>query len=183
MTMQTSAQKAPDVQKDERTQPLARYLEQQPNSVRSTHKLMQGLQLASLLLPAAAVVVAIVVIVDNASLPSGAIPAALFAIPATFGLWIFLFGLHAVLIKAFPPLVFMVGRLKGPNGPLGFATGRLAVRWGVFVMVVALVDIALWGMGAYAFFNPDILTILIPCIIVCSIGIGLARSWLRKQPA
>ena len=48
-------------------------------------------------------------------------------------------------------------------------------------MVAAVADVALWGMGAYAFFNPDIFNILVPCIIVYSIGAGLWASWFRKQ--
>jgi hypothetical protein len=179
--MQTSAQRAPDVLKEERAKQLAHYLEQQPESVRSAHKLMKGLEVASLLLPVAAVIAAIAVIAKSASLAEGAIPAALFAIPASFGLWILLVGVHAVLIKAFPPSEFMVKGMKSGSGPLGLRTGRLGVRWGVFTMAAAAADVALWGMGAYAFLNPDILKILVPCIIVYSIGAGLWGSWLRKQ--
>ena len=73
--------------------------------------------------------------------------------------------------------------MKGLGQWRGFYTGQPAVRWGVFAMVGAAVSAALWGMGAYAFLNPDILTVLIPCIIVFSVGLGLWGTWLQKQTA
>jgi hypothetical protein len=81
MTTQADGQAA-CVSEEERAQQLARYLEQQPASVRASHRLMKILEAGSLVLPAAAVVAAIVVIARSAGLPGGAIPAALFAIPA-----------------------------------------------------------------------------------------------------
>jgi hypothetical protein len=44
-----------------------------------------------------------------------------------------------------------------------------------------VVDALLWGMGAYAFLNPDILEILIPCIIISAVALGLLGTWGRKR--
>ena len=81
-------------------------------------------------------------------------------------------------IRAFPPLELLGGRLLTPEG---LYTGRLAVWWGVLIMLAALGAGALWGMGAYAFLNPDILTVLIPCIIVGTVGFAIAAGWLLRQ--
>jgi hypothetical protein len=54
---------------------------------------------------------------------------------------------------------------------------------GVFIMVAALVFAACCAMGGYAFFNPNILNILIPVIIAFSVGSGLCGTWLRKRTA
>ena len=159
---------------------LAQYLEQQPASTQASDRLMKRLELASLILPVAAVVAAIVVIARSASLAEGAVWTALFAIPGSLSLWLFLVGVHTVIIWAFPPVEFMLG-MKGTSRWQGFYTGQPAVRWGVYVMVGAVAGAALWGMGAYAFLNPDILTVLIPCIIVFSVGLGLWGTWLQKQ--
>jgi hypothetical protein len=181
MTQPANVQEAAVASTQEVVKQLARHLEQQTESVRASHKLIKRLQVASLILPVAAVVVAVVVIASSANFSKAAIPAALFAIPASFALWLLLVGVHSVIIKAFPPLEFLVKGMKGMSGPLGLYTGQPAVRWGVFVMVAAVAGGALWGMGAYAFINPDILNILIPCIIVVLIGAGLWASWLQKQ--
>ena len=107
--------------------------------------------------------------------------AALFAIPASFALYLFLVGLHSVLIQAVPPVEYLLWQVTKIKGFSGFSTGPAAVGLGVFVMLAAVADAALWGMGAYAFLNPDILKVLIPCIIIFTVGLGLLSSWGRKR--
>ena len=119
-----------------------------------------------------------VVATSSASL-SKSIPAAVFAVWGCFALWIFLIGLHSVVIRAFPPVRYVMAA-QTKKSP-GFFTGSTAVGMGVFIMVAALVFAACCAMGAYAFFNPDILEILIPVIIVFSVGTGLCGAWLRKR--
>jgi len=120
----------------------------------------------------------VVVATSSASL-SKSIPAAVFAVWGCFALWIFLIGLHSVVIRAFPPVRYVMAA-QTKKSP-GFFTGSTAVGMGVFIMVAALVFAACCAMGAYAFFNPDILEILIPVIIVFSVGTGLCGTWLRKR--
>jgi hypothetical protein len=182
MSNQVSVQQAAVVSKEEMVMRLARHLEQQPESTRASHRLMKRLEVASLALPAAAVVAAVVVIAHSASLPAGASAAALFAIPATFGLYLFLVGLHSALVQAIPPVDYLLWQVATTTrGFSGFATGSAAVGLGVFLMLAAVVDAVLWGMGVYAFLNPDILEVLIPCIIVSSVALGLLGTWGRKR--
>ena len=178
MSDQGKAQKVEVVSKEEMAERLAHHLEQQPESVRASDTLMKRLEVTSLILPLAAVIAAIAVIAKSASLPEGAIPAALFAIPAALSLCMFFVGLHSVLIHAFPPVRYL---MAAQTKAQGFFTGRGAVGMGVYVMVGALVGAALFGLGGYAFLNPDILEVLIPCIIVCSVGLGVWGTLGRKR--
>ena len=167
------------VSKEEMLERRARYLEQQPKSVRASDKLMKRLELASLILPLAALVAAIALVATSGASLEKSIPAAFFAIWGCLAPCIFLIGLHSVLIRAFPPVrTLMAAQTK--KSP-GFFTGGEAVGMGVFIMVAALVFAACCAMGAYAFFNPDILDVLIPVIIVFSVGSGLCGTWLRKR--
>jgi hypothetical protein len=172
-------QQAAVVSKEEMVGQLAHYLEQQPESVRASDKLMKRLELASLILPLAALLAAIVLIVTGSASLAKSIPAAVFAVWGCFAPCLFLIGLHSAVIRAFPPVRFLVAA-ESKKSP-GFFTGSEAVGMGVFIMVAALVFAACCAMGAYAFFNPDILEILIPVIIVFSVGTGLCSTWLRKR--
>jgi hypothetical protein len=62
-----------------------------------------------------------------------------------------------------------------------FFTGSEAVGIGVFIMLTALAFAAFCIMGGYAFFNQDILRILIPAIIVFAVGSGLMGTWMRRR--
>jgi hypothetical protein len=179
MSNQVKAQQVEVVSKEEMVGRLAHYLEQQPESVRASDKLMKRLEVASLILPLAALVVAIVRIATSSASLAKSIPAAVFAVWGCFALWMFLVGLHSVVIRAFPPVWYLMAA-QAKKSP-GFFTGGEAVGIGVFIMLAALVFAACCAMGAYAFFDPNILSILIPVIIVFSVATGLGSTWLRKR--
>jgi len=179
MSSQVGAQQIEVVPKEEMVKRLARYLEQQPESVRASDKLMKGLEMASLILPIAGLVTAIVLIVTGSASLNQSIPAAVFAVMGCFTPWMFLLGLHSVLIRAFPPVRYLMAEQTEKS--LGFFTGSTAVGMGVIIMVAALFSAAFCAMGAYAFFNPDILEILIPAIIVFSVGSGILGTLVRKR--
>ena len=172
-------QRAAVVSKEEMVDRLAHHLQQQPEPVRASDKLMKRLEVVSLILPIAALVVAIVLIATSSASLSESIPAAFFWVWGCLAVCIFLIGLHSVIIKAFPPVPFLMTAQTKKS--LGFFTGSEAVGTGVFIMVAALVFAACCAMGGYAFFNPDILNILIPVIIVFSVGSGLMGTLLRKR--
>ncbi len=172
-------QKAAVVSKEEMVGRLARHLEQQPETVRASDRLMKRLEVASLVLPLAGLVAAIALVVTSGASLGKSIPAAVFGVWGCFALGIFLLGLHSVAIRAFPPVRYLIAA-QNDKSP-GFFTGAQAVGMGVFIMVAALVFAACCAMGAYAFFNPYILKVLIPVIIVFSIGTGLCSTWLRKR--
>ena len=179
MSGQAKAQQIEVVPKEELVKKLARYLEQQPESVRAADKVMKALEAASLVLPIAGLITAIVLIVTGSASLNQSIPAAVFAVMGCMAPWIFLIGLHTIVIRAFPPVRYLMAEQTEKS--LGFFTGNEAVGMGVFIMVAALFFAACCAMGAYAFFNPDILEILIPVIIIFSVGTGLCGAWLRKR--
>ena len=179
MSGQAKAQQIEVVPKEELVKRLARYLEQQPESVRASDKVMKGLEAASLVLPVAGLVTAVVLVVTGSASLNQSIPAAVFAVMGCLAPWIFLLGLHSVLIRAFPPVRYLMADQTEKS--LGFFTGTEAVGMGVFIVVAALFFAACCAMGAYAFFNPNILDILIPVIIVFSVGGGILGTWFRKR--
>jgi hypothetical protein len=160
---------------------LVRHLEQQPESVQAADKLLRRLEVASLILPVAAMVAAIVLVATSGASLEKSIPAAVFGVWGFFAPCIFLIGLHSILIRAFPPVRFLLTAQTTKD--LGFMTESKAVGAGVYIVVAALVFAACCAMGAYAFFNPNILEILIPVIIVFSVSSGLCGTWLRKRTA
>jgi hypothetical protein len=179
MSGQAKAQQIEVVPKAELVKRLARYLEQQPESVRTADKLMRGLEAASLVLPIAGLITAIVLVVTGSASLNQSIPAAIFAVMGCFTPWMFLLGLHSVLIRAFPPVRYLMADQTEKS--LGFFTGSTAVGMGVVIMVAALFSAAFCAMGAYAFFDPNILDILIPLIIVFSVGAGILGTYVRKR--
>ena len=181
MSNVVSVQKAAVVSKEEMVDRLARHLEQQPQSVQASDNLLKRLEVASLILPVAALAAAITLIATSGASLSESIPAAVFGVWGFFAPCIFLIGLHSIIIRAFPPVRFLMAA-QTKKSP-GFFAGPVAVGMGVFIIVSALVFAACCAMGGYAFFNPDILEILIPVIIVYSVGSGLCGTWLRKQTA
>jgi hypothetical protein len=181
MSNLAGVQQAAVVSKEEMVDRLARHLTRQPESVRASDKLMKSLEVASLILPLAALVAAIVLIATSSASLSESIPAAVFGVWGCLAPCIFLIGLHSIIIRAFPPVRYLMAA-QTKKSP-GFFTGSTAVGMGVFIMVAALVFAACCAMGAYAFFNPNILSILIPVIIVFSVGSGLCGTWLRKRTA
>ena len=181
MSNALSVQKAAVVSKEEMVDRLARHLEQQPNSVQASDKLLKRLEVASLVLPVAALVAAIVLIATSGASLEKSLPAAVFGVWGFFAPCIFLIGLHSIIIRAFPPVRFLMA--AEAKNSLGFLTESKAVGAGVYIMLAALVFAACCAMGAYAFFDQSILSILIPVIIVFSVGSGLCGTWLRKRTA
>jgi len=181
MSNAVSVQKAVVVSKEEMVDRLARHLELQSESVQASDKLLKRLEVASLILPVAALVVAIVLVATIGASLSKSIPAALFGVWGFLAPCIFLIGLHSIVIRAFPPVPYLMAAqtMKNP----GFFAGPVAVGMGVFIIVSALVFAACCAMGGCAFFNPNILHVLIPVIIVFSVGSGLCGTWLRKRTA
>jgi len=158
---------------------LAGHLDKLPESVRAADKLMKRLEVASLILPLAALVTAIVLVATSSASLEKSIPAAVFGVWGFLAPCIFLIGLHSSIIRAFPPVRFLMAA-ETKNG-LGFLTESKAVGAGVYIMVAALVFAACCAMGAYAFFDPNILSVLIPVIIVFSVGSGLCGTLLRRR--
>ncbi|HJW90866.1 MAG TPA: hypothetical protein VJ436_09545 [Anaerolineales bacterium] len=148
--------------------PLDVYMEQQSESMQTFHRWMGRLEVASLGIGIAAFIAAVVITINHVNtVPGNAIWAVWFIVPACFiSPFGFLLGLHTAILRACPPIRLNVERKA-------FLTDRPAVGLGWAMMVGSLVTAAYWGMGAYAFINPDILDILIPSIVLPLVGLGI----------
>ena len=159
--------------------PLDGYMEQQPESMQAFHRWMERLEVASLGIGIAAFIAAVVITINHVNrVPGNAIWAVWFIVPACFISPLgFLLGLHTAILRACPPIRMNVERKA-------FLTGLPAVGLGWTLMVGSLVVAAYWGMGAYAFINPDILSILIPSIVLPLVGISILTGlgkWLLSR--
>ena len=148
--------------------PLDVYMEQQSEAMQTFHRWMERLEVASLGIGVAAFITAVVITINHVNkVPGNAIWAVWFIVPACFiSPFGFLLGLHTAILRACLPIRMNVERKA-------FLTGLPAVGLGWVMMVGSLVTAAYWGMGAYAFINPDILDILIPSIVLPLVGLGI----------
>lgn len=163
---------------------LAQYIAQQPESKQAFHKWMRALELASLAIVVGVFVVALYVSINWKAVPQMAIPTAWFCFPLSFTPFLILVGLHAIVLRAFPPTGLLGKTLRAyppPAGQLGktqqFRVGRQAVAWGWGLVVTALVAAAFWGLFAYAVWTLN-LAMLEPLIRILAgvVGVGIAVS-------
>jgi hypothetical protein len=145
---------------------LAQYLALRPESIQSTHKWMKGLEVAGVVVIIAAFSVAMVVSIAWKSLNPLVIPIAWFAFAASMGLTMILLGLDAIILRAFPPILW-------PGKPPAFVTGSGAVWRGWAYIVGGLVAVVLWGFFAYATWTQN-WAILRPLINVLGVAMTIA---------
>jgi hypothetical protein len=163
---------------------LAQYVAEQPESRQTVHRWMKDLEVASLVIVAALFILAMVVSIDWTNVPPQAIPTAWFAFVGSFSLTIMLVGLHAVILRAFPPvgglqysMVHGYSPIRVPGKQSKFVTGREAVIKGWGVVVMGVVAGAFWVVFAYASWTINT-AILAPMITILAtmLGIGIAFS-------
>jgi hypothetical protein len=142
---------------------LARYLAQQPQSVRTFDKVMKVLELAGLALVAGFLAWAIYVSI-NWSVPRE-IAATWFAFPVSVVPLLILVGVHAAGLGAFPPVIV-------PGGPQGFDTGRKAVAMGLGVASALLVVGIFWGAFAWGIWSNN-WAVLEPLIQILGVAVGV----------
>jgi hypothetical protein len=146
---------------------LAEYLAQAPESTQSAHKWMKRVDVAGLGIVIAAFAVALYGSFTWASVSPAMIPVAWFAFATSLSLMVILFGLHAILIRAYPPVIL-------PGKVQKFVSGSVAVWIGAASIVGGLILAALWVTFAYstATFNLAMIVPLTNALgIVVSIGI------------
>jgi len=125
---------------------LAQYVAQQPESKRTFHKWMKVLETASLAIIASAFAVAMYVSINWATVPQMAIPTAWLAFPVSVVPLMTLIGLHAIVLRAFLPVIF-------PGETSQFVTGSKAVWSGLGLIMTGLVAAAFWGSFAWAIWS------------------------------
>lgn len=122
---------------------LAAYLAQAPESTRSAHKWMRRVDAAGMGIVIAAFAVALYGSFTWVDTNPAMIPAAWFAFATSLSLMVILFGLHAILIRAYPPVIL-------PGKVQKFVSGSSAVWIGAASIVGGLILAVLWVMFAYS---------------------------------
>ena len=122
---------------------LAEYLAQQPESTQSTHKWMKCVDAAGMGIVIAVFAVALYGSFPLASTNPTMIPVAWFFFATCLSLMVVLLGLHAILIRAYPPIIL-------PGKVQKFVSGLGAVWIGVASIVGGLIMAALWVIFAYS---------------------------------
>jgi hypothetical protein len=146
---------------------LADYLAQAPESTRSAHTWMKRVDIAGLGIVIAAFAVALYGSFTWASVNPSMIPIAWFFFATCCSMFVMLLGLHAILIRAYPPVIM-------PGKPQKFVSGSTAVWVGAAYILGGLILGAVWVGFAYstATFNLVMLTPLINILgVVMSIVI------------
>jgi hypothetical protein len=146
-------------------QQLARYLEQQPDSMKAFHKWMKGLEAASLALIAAALILALYISIAWKNFEPKLIPTAWFLFAASVAPLLLLSGIHTLILRAFPTSL-MSGKAQK------LVTGRGAIWAGCGFIVGGLVGVAFWGLFAYSAWTLN-WALLIPMITVLGVAMGV----------
>jgi len=151
---------------------LAQYLGQQPETTQSLHRWMKRLEMAGVGIIVAAFIVAMYVSVAWRSVNPIVIPMAWFFFAASVAPVMIFLGLDAIILRAFPPVMW-------PGKLPKFVTGSGAVWTGWAFILGALLVAAFWGVFAYAAgtFN---MVMLEPLIRILSgvVGVGATISVL-----
>ena len=149
---------------------LAEYLAQAPKFTQSAHKWMKRVDVAGIGIVVAAFAVALYGSFAWAAVNPAMIPVAWFFFATCLSLMVVLTGLHAILIRAYPPVIL-------PGKVQKFVSGSAAVWIGAASIVGGLILAALWVAFAYstATFNLAMIAPLMNILgIVVSIGIVLS---------
>ncbi len=151
---------------------FARYLAEQPESTRATHRWMKRLEAAGMGIVCAAFIIALGVSILWKSVNPLAIPVAWFVFAASFAPALIFSGLDAIFLRATPP-----SSLTGKT-PI-FVTGSGAVWIGIGMILLALVLAAFWSFFAYVTITQN-WAMLAPMISALGavLGIGMTISIL-----
>ena len=151
---------------------LAEYVKMQPEATQSFHRWMRRLEAAALGIIAAAFLIALYLSIVWKSINPILIPTAWFVFAASASPLAVLIGLHAIILKAFPPIIV-------PGKAQKFVTGSGATWTGFGIIGVGAVLAAFWGLFAYATVTQNWI-LLKPLIgfLGAVMGIGMAVSIL-----
>ncbi|HSF83065.1 MAG TPA: hypothetical protein VLA49_17645 [Anaerolineales bacterium] len=166
--------------KEQTSRQLELYLERQSDSRRALHRWMTRLEVASLGIAAAALIMAVYVSIAWKSTPGNLIAVAWFVFIASGMPFIMLVGLHAIILRAFPPI-----GVPGLSLSQKFLTGAEAVWAGLGYIGLGLAIGAFWGLFAYAVgtVNLDLVETLVNIlgvVLAAGIGIGILSKLYRQ---
>jgi hypothetical protein len=161
---------------------LTEYLAGQPASRQALHKWMSWLTIASIAAPVGLFFRALYLSIIWKRIDPIQIPVAWLIFVASGSLPFVLTGLHAVLLRAFPPIGVAVRGQK-------FVTGSSAVWMGAGLAVIALLVAAVWGYFAHVVWTVNMAMVEVMVNIVANVvGVGaviavlyaLYRQFRRK---
>jgi hypothetical protein len=169
---------------------VASYLAEQPENIRSFHRLMNVLESISVGLIAVVFIAALVLSFMWKTVPAQAIPAAWFLLPVSGAILLLLICVHAIVLKVFPPSSLYLALQGGSSIPFSaktrqFRTGKaaLSLAWGL--LVLGLVLGAFFAVFAWAAWtvNWDLLTPMITVLgyfLGISIAVGIVGGMIAK---
>ena len=170
MAQGTSTPVAVDEVKPDTKAQLAEYVARQPASTQAIHRWMNWLTIASLAIPLGLFARALYFSINWKRVDPIQIPIAWFFFVAGGTVFMFINGLHAVLLRAFPPI---------PELSSKFVTGKDAVWRGAGMMVAALLIAAFWGFFAYVVRAQDMALVEVMVNILANVvGVGVVVAVL-----
>jgi len=158
---------------------LAKYLAQQPESTLSAHKWMKRVDAAGLGIVVVVFAYALYGSFTWASTSPIMIPIVWFAFVTSLSLMTIIMGLHATLIRAFPPVIL-------PGRAQKFVSGSAAVWTGIASIIGGLFMVGIWIAFAYvtATFNMAMLIPLINTLgVVVTVGMVISIGYSMYQKA
>ena len=158
---------------------LAEYLSQQPESTLTAHKWMKLVDAAGMGIVIATFAYALYGSFAWANVNPILIPLAWFGFATCCGLMAILFGLHAILIRAFPPVIL-------PGKAQKFVSGSAAVWTGIASIVGGLFMAGIWIGFAYVTATAN-MAMLVPLInilgVVVTVGVIISIAYSLYQKA
>ena len=173
---------------------LASYLEGQPENTRSFHRTMKVLESISFGIIITVFIIALVLSFMWKSIRVEAIPTAWLLLPVSASILMLLIGVHALVLRAFPPsplfsVLWHGSSIHLPRKSQGFVTGKAAefTAWGLILLgLIAGAFFAVFAWSAWTV-NWAILTLMITILgtlmgVVIAVGIvgGMIFSIYQK---
>ena len=147
---------------------LAGHVAQQPASIQRTHKLMLALEAAIVIAYIGLFVAAVYVSVTWKRHGELAVPRWWMVSQVGAALFMAIMGLHALIVKAYPPIPFSGDNTSAVTGRRAATRGRSLIGLGILWAIA-------WG-GMYVgivLSGEEPLRVFIPVVVILSISIGV----------
>jgi hypothetical protein len=156
---------------------IASYLEQQPENIRSFHRVMKVLESINLGIMIIIFITAFVLSFMWKTIPVGAIPTAWFLLPTSAAVLMLLIAVHSLILHAYPPSsLYRIYQSGSPLRQFGkyqqFVTGKAADIQAWLLILVALIVGAFFAIFAWASWTVN-WAILTPMITIAGTALGI----------
>ena len=175
----TVTNSATDKQRSEQMKAqLASYLKDQPEDMRSFHRVMKVLESISFGIILLVFIVALVLSFMWKTIPVAAIPTAWMLLPVSGAILAVLTGVHALVLGAFPPTATLsIAQRGSPVQKLGkargFVTGKAAKLQACGIILVGLIAGAFFAVFAWSTWTAN-WAVLTPMITILGTVMGVA---------